>query len=291
MLDDNKITLQIEEYISYKRSLGYEIKIEAQELRRFASYTRSIDYNGSLTTDLAMEWSSLNKSYSRWYMSRRLETIHTFAVYISAFDPNAQIPQNRVFGKCHGRIPPYIYTENEIDLLMHRSQTLFSPDGIRSKTVAAALGLLWATGMRVSELTSLRLSDVRLDERYIFIQNSEFKKDRIIILHPTVIDKLRDYRSYISECIGTPSTNEYFFVTSYGRRFNTRAFEYAFQLIRPCLYAKRRQHQLAREPRLYDIRHTSCVCGTCIHPFGTGFVGSPTGISSVHAASRSFLCQ
>jgi integrase len=254
LLNNNRITLQVEEYISYKRSLGYVIKIEAQELRRFASYTRSIDYNGSLTTDLAMEWSSLDKSYSRWYMSRRLETIHTFAVYISAFDPNAQIPQNGVFGKCHGRIPPYIYKEKEIVLLMNSSQNLFSPDGIRSKTVATALGLLWATGMRVSELTSLRLCDVHLDERYIFIQDSKFKKDRIITLHPTAVDKLRDYISYVSECIGTRSTNDYFFVTSYGHRFNTRAFEYAFQLIRPCLYANHRPQ--LREPRLYDIRHT-----------------------------------
>ncbi len=93
MLVSNRITRQIEEYITYKQSLGYVIKIESQELRRFAKYTRDVGYIGSITVDLAMQWASLSDAFTRKYMARRLETIHTFAVYISAFDTQAQIPQ------------------------------------------------------------------------------------------------------------------------------------------------------------------------------------------------------
>lgn len=57
MSDNNKISKQVEEYISYKQSLGFVIQVEARELRRFAAYTREINYNDSLTADLAMEWS------------------------------------------------------------------------------------------------------------------------------------------------------------------------------------------------------------------------------------------
>ena len=254
MLNNNKISCQIEDYISYKQSLGYLIKVESQELRRFATYTRNIDYNGSLTVDLAMKWSSLNKRYSRWYMSRRLETIHTFAVYISTFDVDAQVPQNGVFGRCHGRVKPYIYTENEIKLLMNETDKLFSPDGTRSLTVRTTLGLLWATGLRVSELTLLKDSDINFENKYIFIQNSKFKKDRLIPLHPSVIEKLKYYQAFISNKYGKHQVDDYFFVTSYGHHFNTRSFEYAFQLIRPCIYNTKRI--FSRNPRLYDLRHT-----------------------------------
>lgn len=108
MSDSNRITRQIEEYIAYKRSLGYGIKIESQELRRFAKYTRDIGYDGSVTAELAVQWSSLDSSSTRKYMARRLETLHTFAVYISAFDTEAQIPQNGIFGKAHMRTNPYL---------------------------------------------------------------------------------------------------------------------------------------------------------------------------------------
>jgi hypothetical protein len=91
MLNSNCITRQIEEYIVYKRSLGYVIKIESQELKRFAKYTRDIGHDGSLTAELAIRWASLDNNFTRKYMARRLETLHTFAVYISAFDAQAQI--------------------------------------------------------------------------------------------------------------------------------------------------------------------------------------------------------
>lgn len=55
MLNSNHITRQIEEYIAYKRSLGYLIKVESQELRRFAKYTRDIEHKGSLTAELAIQ--------------------------------------------------------------------------------------------------------------------------------------------------------------------------------------------------------------------------------------------
>jgi len=65
-----------------------------------------------------MRWASLKSDFSRLYMARRLETIHAFAKYIIAFDPNAQIPQLGVFGKAHGRTSPYRYSDDEISLLM-----------------------------------------------------------------------------------------------------------------------------------------------------------------------------
>jgi hypothetical protein len=104
MLNNNRITGQIEDYIIYKRSLGYKITTEAGLLRNFAQYTRMVDYTGSLSISVIMSWVCMKPQYCRWYKSRRLETVHTFAVYFSAFDPDAQIPQNGIFGKCHGRV-------------------------------------------------------------------------------------------------------------------------------------------------------------------------------------------
>ncbi|MBO2535081.1 hypothetical protein [Rummeliibacillus suwonensis] len=57
-MNNNLISRQIEEYISYKKALGYQIKIESQELRRFAAYTVSIGYEGSLTKDIAFQWAN-----------------------------------------------------------------------------------------------------------------------------------------------------------------------------------------------------------------------------------------
>jgi site-specific recombinase XerD len=256
MLKNNRLTRQIEEYILYKQSLGYLVKIESQELRRFAKYTREIDYDKPLTAELAMQWASLDNSRPRQYMARRLETIHTFAVYISAFDEEAQVPQNGVFGKVGKRTAPYIYTDAEVAALVRGAGILHSPDGIRGRTVETAIGLMYATGIRVTELTSLHISDVRLDKGWLFINNSKFKKDRIVPLHPTAAVKLKEYRTFIDGEIGARDDEDFFFVTSYGHRFNTRALEYAFQQIRSYAFPN-----ADRQPRLYDLRHTF-ACNT-----------------------------
>jgi len=257
MLNENLISQQVEEYISYKRSLGYKIKIEADELRRFAAYTKSIDYGGSLTSELSMQWASLKSEYSPFYKARRLEVLHTFAKYVSAFDVLAQIPQMGVFGKCHCRVKPYIYTDEEVSLLMSEAEKLFSPDGIRSYTVSTAIGLLRSTGIRVTELTSLKIKDVRLDKGYLFINSSKFKKDRMVPLHLTVIQELTNYRSFIERKLGKRDETDYFFVSSYGHKFNTRSFEYAFQLIRSVLFTDGKKPNFeTRNPRLFDMRHT-----------------------------------
>jgi len=255
MLNENLLTRQIEEYIAYKRSLGYKITIEAQELRRFAAFTRTIDYSGSLTSELAIRWASLNPGYSRFYMARRLETVHTFANYITAFDSNAQIPRTGVFGKCHCRASPYIYSDEEISMLITEAGKLFSPDGIRARTVSTAIGLLRSTGIRVSELTLLTMKDVRLTEGCLFISSSKFKKERLVPLHPTATEELTKYRDFITDKLGQRKGTEYFFAGSYGRTFNARAFEYAFTLIRPVLFTNIKPNR-RRNCRLYDIRHT-----------------------------------
>jgi site-specific recombinase XerD len=263
-MDSNRITRQVEEYISYKQSLGYMIQVESQELRRFARYTRQVEYDGPLTAELAMRWASLQNNFTRRYMARRLETVHTFAVYISAFDEDAQVPRNGVFGKAHMRTTPYIYTDEEVLSLMRCARSLHSPDGIRAHTVAAAVGLMYATGIRVSELTSLRVVDVQLQEGCLFIHSSKFKKDRLVPLHPTVITKLLEYQVFIASKIGARNDDDYFFVTSYGHRFNMRAFEYAFQLIRPIAFSN-----TAKRKRLYDLRH-SFACNTITRWYKAG---------------------
>ncbi|HEY0827259.1 MAG TPA: hypothetical protein VGE40_04125 [Bacilli bacterium] len=81
MLANNRITRQIEEYVAYKRSLGYVIKIEAQELRRFAKYTREIGYDGSVTEEIAMRWASLKDGFTRIYIWRAALKHSTLSPY------------------------------------------------------------------------------------------------------------------------------------------------------------------------------------------------------------------
>lgn len=260
-MDNNIISMQIEEYISYKKGLGYQLKIESEELRRFAAYTVSIGYEGSLSTEIALLWATLKPNYSRWYMARRMETIRIFAKYISVFDPNTQIPPKGMFGKCHGRTIPYIFTEEEICVLMKALSSLNSPDGLRAIALPIAIGILWSTGMRPSEVCNLTDGDVDLDKGLITIKETKFSKSRILPLHETTVSKLKSYveeRNRLRKNFLDP----HFVITTGGENLILRNFEYALQVTRDNLLRDNKKWT-RRPPRLYDVRH-SFVCTTLL---------------------------
>lgn len=263
MLKTNLITVQVNEYIKYKRNIGYKIKIEGYELQRFATYTRKTNYSGSLTSGLAFKWATLNPNNSIWYMSRRLETIRTFAKYICVFDEEAQIPQKSMFGKCHGRTTPYIYTEEEINLLINESLDLLSKNGLRASTISTAIGLMWCTGLRPSEICRLRERDVDIVNELITVNETKFSKSRLIPLHSSVVEKLKDYlviRNKIIEVIYL----EYFFLLDKEKQLNLRHFEYSFKNVRSILLKNsNKKNWTRRPPRLFDIRHTF-ACNTIL---------------------------
>ena len=117
--------------------------------------------------------------------------------------------------------------------------------------------------MRVSELTLLRIKDVCLADGYLFINSSKFKKNRVVPLHPTATGELRKYQDFITEKLGKRDETACFFISSYGRTFNTRAFEYAFHLTRPVLFTDATRNR-RKNPRLYDMRHTfACETVKC----------------------------
>lgn len=260
-MSGNLISKQVEDYITYKRSLGFQIKIESDELRRFAVYTEKMGHLGSLTSDIAFEWASLKPEYSRWYMARRMETIRTFAKYICVFDPMTQMPPKGMFGKCHGRVTPYIFTLEEIKMLMKSAAKLHSIDGLRSRTISTAIGLLWTTGMRPSEVCKLIDDDVDLIKGRITIRETKFSKTRVIPLHETTVSILQTY-VLERENLRKHDEDNHFLLMTGSTNLELRNLEYAWQKIRDQLLIDSKEWN-RRPPRLYDIRH-SFACHTLI---------------------------
>jgi len=57
----------------------------------------------------------------------------------------------------------------------------------------AALSLTYATGLRSSEVVSLKLTDIDSDRMVIRVEQGKGKKDRYVILSPNLLELLRDW--------------------------------------------------------------------------------------------------
>ena len=182
----NKITSLVTSYLNYKRGLGFQMTAEAVYLNAFARYTQDIGYTGALTRKIVFQWCESGDNPSLVTKGRRFEPLKGLADYAGAFDPDSELLPKLPYGNPHKRVRPHIYTLDETCRLMEQCDHLYSPDGIRSLTMKTAIGLLWATGLRTSELVNLTISDVDFTNKLLNVCRSKFNKDRIVPLLPEV---------------------------------------------------------------------------------------------------------
>lgn len=83
---------------------------------------------------------------------------------------------------------PEVLTVNEIDSIMSTID-LSLPEGQRNR---AMLEVLYSCGLRVSELTTLRYSDVYFDEGFIKVEGKG-SKQRLVPISETAVREIRNY--------------------------------------------------------------------------------------------------
>jgi integrase/recombinase XerD len=123
--------------------------------------------------------------------ARRLSALRQFFKFllsegIRADDPTAVIDAPR-----QGRPLPKILSEAEVTALIETARADESPEGIR---LSAMLELLYASGLRVSELVALPLGTVARGERAIIVRGKG-DKERLVPLGEQALAAVRDYLS------------------------------------------------------------------------------------------------
>lgn len=247
----NRISEQVEDYISYKRGLGFKLHVEAAELRRFAAFTEGLRYRNSVNAKIAHAWVESTPGISDKFTARRIETVAVFAKYAVAIDLEARlVPRMRV--RCHGKSVPHIYTLEEEISIMDEMGHLFATDGMRALTAPVIFGLLVSTGMRPSEPLRLTDGDVNLGKQTIYVRHTKFSKSRIVPISESTAHALADYRDSRRSTCGD---GDAFFLWSGGRPVNIRQMEYALQLAAKPISTECIASGV-RAVRLYDARHT-----------------------------------
>ena len=113
---------------------------------------------------------------------------------------------------------PEILTNREVELFLEQPKCE-DEKGFRDH---AMLELLYATGIRVSELIDLNVEDVNLPVG--FIHCTGHSKERIIPLYPTAVKALREYMTSIRPRIVADETQRALFVNMNGARMTRQGF-------------------------------------------------------------------
>lgn len=249
----SRLEQQIEGYIAFKRALGFDFTGEAQRLR---SYLESTDGEG-LSQDSALAWACGGAGHPRSYQIQRYETVRRFSEFAHALDGGVPALQPGLLGKTGDRVVPFIYSKEDIAILMSSARSLKSPDGLRGEGLAFLIGVMSSCGLRVSEALGLKDSDLDEAEGSLTIRESKFGSSRAIALLPDVVDGIRRYQALRDGIARKPKTSQ-MIVTTGGRPLSQDSAEGMFSEIRWTLLG-RGETFAGRMPRLHDARHSFAV--------------------------------
>lgn len=131
-----------------------------------------------------------SRTISLTHVVHRLNTLKSFCRWLQKEMVILQDPTEDIeFPRMPSRLPRVILTQEEARKLLN-APDLRSPVGYRDK---ALLELLYATGVRTSELLKLRVSDLDYKARTAFVRKGKGNKDRLIVVPSEALGYAREY--------------------------------------------------------------------------------------------------
>ena len=243
---------QVEEYLAFRRSMGFDLRGEGYQLHAFARFVTEKGHTGPLPTSLLLQWVQSAKTAGPVTAARRVEVLRPFLRYCRQFDAACPMLPLDLCGPGHRRIAPHIYTQAEIAGLLNIAGKL-KPNGLRPLTYVTLFGLLAATGMRVSEALQMDQADLNFKQSILTVRNTKFKKSRLIPIHPSTVRALTHYANATADIQRQPGVKT-FFLTAAGRSLPKRTVHHTFDGLRQRLgWLARGGHP---QPRIHDLRHT-----------------------------------
>jgi integrase/recombinase XerD len=152
-------------------------------------------------------------------IARHMATLRNFYRFLAADGRIAADPTERLVSPRQWQTIPMFLNRDEIERLLVAPDTA-KPTGVRDR---AMLELLYATGLRVSELCGLRLADVRFEDG-VLRAIGKGNKQRITPVGKSALGAVRQYLDQSRPKLLSGRASQFLFVTARGGRLTRQAF-------------------------------------------------------------------
>jgi integrase/recombinase XerD len=214
---------QIDQFLEYiTEEKGYSANTLAayrNDLSQFTDYlgTRVSNW-AEVDRDIILDYIMHMKSeqeYASSTVARKVAAIKSFFHYLVdqdklADDPTATLDSPKV----RKRLPKSI-DQKDLERLLEEPSREKTPKALRDR---ALLEILYATGLRVTELVSLNVDDVDLASGTLRLVRAKDKAERIVPIHQRAIEPLRDYLEQGRIQLLRDATEPALFLNHRGRR-------------------------------------------------------------------------
>ncbi len=218
----------LREFLVYLKSIrGYSentVLSYENDLRKFCGYLEKAEieeFNDITKSHLSSYFSLLiGTNLSTKTIARNYSAIRSFFKFLFSNEYIKNNPASKFKPPKIKIHPPEILSIEEVDKILNQPD-VNSPRGIRDK---AMLEFAYATGVRVSELINVKLSDLFFDEEIVRVYGKG-SKERFIPIHKEAIFWVEKYLSKIRPTFFSPLRSQnYLFLNQRGGKLTRMGF-------------------------------------------------------------------
>lgn len=225
---------QAQQFLSFmsveKGAAANTISAYRNDLEQFRRYINTTCTNGSAAVWHDVDQALLQgyigslraKEYADATVARKVAAVKSFFNYLTAegivpTDPTETLSSPRV-----GKTLPKALSVGEIDELLEQPNKRTTPESKRDK---AMLELLYATGMRVSELVSLDLDSIELHNNRATVRClGKGGRERLIPIHEQAVRALRVYLEEARPELARSRRERALYINRRGERLTRQGF-------------------------------------------------------------------
>ncbi len=212
-----------EDYLRNSRSVSKNtLDSYLRDTNRFLAFLADRGYRdpAAVSDKLVEEYAELLRTDNRSCATiiRNVASIRCFYQFLISAGRTAGNPARQIHLDKPQKKSPKILSGKEIETLLSQPD-VSAPKGCRDK---AMLELLYATGIRVSELVALDLEDFYAEENMLRCSHS--KAYREIPVYPAAVAAVSDYLFRVRSKMLVPESGQALFVNMCGKRMTRQGF-------------------------------------------------------------------
>ena len=189
---------KFQEFLLSERSIKNLEKVQKNDVKQYLSYLHE-------------------NNYSSKSQARKLSAINSFYLFLLSENVVKENPVSGIFSPKIGKSLPKYLSKDEIELLIKTAKKIHTTRGIR---LEFQMELLYATGLRVSELVTLPFKSIIKNE---FIEvMGKGSKERLVPLNKNAIKLFEEYKNVRNLFIPNGKDSKFLFPSKSASGHQTR---------------------------------------------------------------------
>jgi integrase/recombinase XerD len=228
----------LDEFLSFlsaeKGASNNTVAAYRNDLRQLATYMRPKE-DGKKAEEDGKSWEKVDRviiqdfildlksrKYAETTVARKVAAIRSFFSFLESEGTISCNPTEGLASPRVGKMLPKAISPNEVDELLEQPCKRSTPEARRDR---AMLELLYATGMRVTELVSLDLTNLNLDPENAYVKCSgKGAKERVIPIHEQAAEAVQEYLEGARPTLVRNKNEKAMFVNRRGERLTRQGF-------------------------------------------------------------------